>query len=88
MIGTTAATGEVGGRVTRRLVDRGNSSGSSCETSREAPDLRDAHVFEFGGYSDHEGMLDLAIDDGKIVQLNLIGDPERIGRSDILILDN
>jgi hypothetical protein len=45
-------------------------------------------VFEFGGYSDHEGMLDLAIDDGKIVQLNLIGDPERIGRSDILILDN
>jgi RNA polymerase sigma factor (sigma-70 family) len=34
------------------------------------------------------GLLDLAIVDGKIVELNLIADPERIAQSDIVLLDN
>jgi RNA polymerase sigma factor (sigma-70 family) len=34
------------------------------------------------------GVLDLAIVDGKIVELNLIADPERIDQSDIVLLDN
>ena len=34
------------------------------------------------------GLLDLAIVDGKIVEINLIADPERIDQSDIMLLDN
>jgi len=34
------------------------------------------------------GVVDLAIVDGKIVEINLIADPERIDQSDIVLLDN
>jgi len=34
------------------------------------------------------GMLDLAIVDGKIIELNLIADPERMNQSAIVLLDN
>jgi RNA polymerase sigma factor (sigma-70 family) len=34
------------------------------------------------------GLLDFAIVDGKIVELNLIGDPERMNQSEIVLLDN
>jgi hypothetical protein len=34
------------------------------------------------------GVLDLAIADGKIVELNLIADPERMNQSEIELLDN
>jgi RNA polymerase sigma-70 factor (ECF subfamily) len=35
-----------------------------------------------------QGLLDLAIVEGKIVELNLIGDPERLDQSDIVFLEN
>jgi hypothetical protein len=34
------------------------------------------------------GMLDLALMDGKIVELNLIADPKRMNQSEIVLLDN
>lgn len=56
MIGTTGATGEVGGRVARRLADRGIQHRPIVRDVSRAPDLRNADVIEFGGYSDLEGM--------------------------------
>jgi NAD(P)H dehydrogenase (quinone) len=56
MIGTTGATGEVGGRVAHRLAKRGVKQRLIVRDRSRAPDLPAADVVEFGGYTDPEGM--------------------------------
>ena len=56
MIGTTGATGEVGGRLARRLAERGVRQRLIVRDASRAPALRDADVIEFGGYTDRRGM--------------------------------
>ena len=56
MIGTTGATGEVGGRLARRLAERDIRQRLIVRDVSRAPSLRDAEVTEVGGYADPEGM--------------------------------
>jgi len=56
MIGTTGATGQVGSRVARRLADRGDQQRLLVRDASRAPDVADAEVVRFGGYSDEKGM--------------------------------
>ncbi len=56
MIGTTGATGEVGGRLARRLADRGVPQRLIVRDRSRAPSLAAAEVSKFGGYGDREGM--------------------------------
>ena len=57
MIGTTGATGEIGGRLARRLAERGVQQRLIVRDVSRAPDLRDAEVIQFGGYTDPEDMV-------------------------------
>ena len=56
LIGTTGATGEVGGRLARRLADRGVPQRLIVRDRSRAPSLAAAEVSKFGGYGDREGM--------------------------------
>jgi NAD(P)H dehydrogenase (quinone) len=56
VIGTTGATGEVGGRLAHRLAERGVRQRLIVRDASRAPALRDADVIEFGGYTDRRGM--------------------------------
>ena len=54
-IAVTGATGEVGGRVARRLADRGMKQRIVVRDASRAPDLPGAEVATFGGYGDRDG---------------------------------
>lgn len=56
MIGVTGATGEVGGRVARRLADAGHSQRLIVRDASRVPALPGAQTSEFGGYADIAGM--------------------------------
>ena len=55
-IGVTGATGGVGGRVARRLADRGIEQRVLVRDEARAPSLEHAEVVVFGGYDDTDGM--------------------------------
>ena len=58
-IAVTGATGELGGRVARRLADRGVEQRLIVRDAARAPHLDHADVREVpGGYADHDGMRD------------------------------
>src|SRR5688500_16292022 len=58
-IAVTGATGELGGRVARRLADRGVAQRLIVRDATRAPQLVNAEVREVpGGYADHDGMRD------------------------------
>jgi len=56
VIGVTGATGEVGGRVARRLADTGHSQRLIVRDASRAPRLLGSEVASFGGYADVMGM--------------------------------
>lgn len=56
MIGVTGATGEVGGRVARRLADAGHEQRLIVRDSSRAPALPGVDTVQFGGYDDVAGM--------------------------------
>jgi uncharacterized protein YbjT (DUF2867 family) len=56
VIGVTGATGEVGGRVGRRLAERGFEQRLIVRDVARAPSLSGAEVVEAAGYHDGEGM--------------------------------
>ena len=56
MIGTTGATGEVGGRIARLLAARGKPQRLIVRDPTKAPELSSAEVVSFGGYDDSDGM--------------------------------
>lgn len=51
------ATGEVGGRVARRLAERGEAQRLIVRDTARAPQLAGATAVEVGGYEDREGMI-------------------------------
>ena len=55
-IGVTGATGGVGGRVARRLADRGIAQRLLVRDEAPAPSLQNGEVAVFGGYDDQDGM--------------------------------
>lgn len=56
MIGVTGATGEVGGRLARRLADAGHRQRLIVRDASRAPRLTGAETVGFGGYGDSAGM--------------------------------
>src|SRR3954452_19031426 len=56
LIGITGATGQVGGRVARRLAERGASLRLLVRDASRAPALDGAEVRAFPGYHDGEAM--------------------------------
>lgn len=56
MIGTTGATGEVGGRVAKLLSSRTVRQRLIVRDESRAPELPDTEVATFGGYDDVNGM--------------------------------
>src|SRR4051812_4151967 len=56
LIAVTGATGEVGGRVARRLAANGVAQRLLVRDASRAPQLDDAAVREFPGYHDGEAM--------------------------------
>ncbi|MDQ4038830.1 MAG: SDR family oxidoreductase [Actinomycetota bacterium] len=56
MIGVTGATGEVGGRVARRLARAGFAQRLIVRDMSRAPVLPGAESMEFAGYADADGM--------------------------------
>ena len=56
MLGVTGATGEMGGRLTRRLADRGEEQRLVVSDASRAEMLPGVEVVEFGGYGDEDGM--------------------------------
>ena len=57
LIAVTGATGELGGRVARRLAERGVRQRLIVRDASRAPQLRGADLVEApGGYIDREGM--------------------------------
>src|SRR4051794_39628517 len=56
LIATTGATGEVGGRVARRLAERGVPQRLVVRDPSRAPALDGAEVRQIAGYGDGEGM--------------------------------
>jgi NAD(P)H dehydrogenase (quinone) len=56
VIGVTGATGEVGGRLAKRLAARGADQRLIVRDPSRAPDVTGAEVTSFGGYDDPEGM--------------------------------
>ncbi|MBA3797896.1 MAG: SDR family oxidoreductase [Actinomycetota bacterium] len=56
MIGITGATGEIGGRLARRLAERGYDQRLIVRDAARAPALDGAETVKFGGYSDTAGM--------------------------------
>jgi NAD(P)H dehydrogenase (quinone) len=56
MLGVTGATGEVGGRVARRLAERGLEQRLIVRDPARAPELAGAHVVQASGYHDREQM--------------------------------
>jgi len=57
-IGVTGATGEVGGRVARRVADRGIPQRVLVRDAGRAPELDGAEIATFGGFDDHDGLRD------------------------------
>jgi uncharacterized protein YbjT (DUF2867 family) len=58
LIAVTGATGELGGRVARRLADRGMKQRLVVRDAARAPALDGAETATFGGYADHDGLRD------------------------------
>jgi NAD(P)H dehydrogenase (quinone) len=58
LIAVTGATGELGGRVARRLADRGVEQRLVVRDPSRAPELAGAHVRQAAGFHDGEGMRD------------------------------
>lgn len=58
MIGVTGATGEIGGRVARRLAASGHPQRLVVRDAARAPQLDGAEIVTFGGYDDEAGMRD------------------------------
>jgi len=56
LIGVTGATGEVGGRVARRLADRGIAQRLVVRDASRAPQLDGAEVATMTGYGDRESV--------------------------------
>lgn len=56
MFAITGATGEIGGRLARRLADGGHRQRLIVRDAARAPVLAGAAVAEFGGYTDADGM--------------------------------
>jgi uncharacterized protein YbjT (DUF2867 family) len=56
VIGVTGATGHVGGRVARRLAERGSEQRLVVRDPSRAPELEGAEVAGCGGYADGESM--------------------------------
>ena len=56
VLGITGATGELGGRVARRLAAAGAEQRLIVRDATRAPVLEGATVVEFGGYDDGAGM--------------------------------
>jgi uncharacterized protein YbjT (DUF2867 family) len=57
MLGTTGATGEIGGRVARRLAKLGKTQRLIVRDPARAPELPGTEVVSFGGYDDPDGMV-------------------------------
>src|SRR5215213_7382805 len=56
LIAVTGATGEVGGRVARRLADRGIAQRLVVRDASRAPQLDGAEVATMTGYGDRESV--------------------------------
>jgi uncharacterized protein YbjT (DUF2867 family) len=56
VIGLTGATGEVGGRVARRLAEAAHRKRLIVRDASRAPALPDTETVEFGGYTDAVGV--------------------------------
>ena len=56
VLGVTGATGELGGRLARRLVERGEAVRLLVRDPGRAPTLSQAEVRSFGGYDDAAGL--------------------------------
>lgn len=78
MIAVTGATGELGGRVARRLAERGAEQRLVVRDRSRAPRLEDAQVAETPGYDDADGMR-TALEGVDTVYLVSAGEhPERV----------
>ena len=77
MIGVTGATGGIGGRVARRLAERGIEQRLIVRDASRAPELGGAKVVEAAGYSDAESMRRAFEGVGKLL---LVSGEESAGR--------
>jgi NAD(P)H dehydrogenase (quinone) len=77
-LAVTGATGRLGGRVARRLAERGVAPRLVVRDAARAPSLPGAEVVEVGGYADAEGMR-RAVEGVDVVLLVSAGEsPDRI----------
>lgn len=78
LIGVTGATGGVGGRVARRLADRGIEQRLLVRDAARAPSLEHAEVAEFGGYDDPDGFGRALEGVGTLLFVSAAEDPARV----------
>src|SRR5690349_213572 len=77
-IGVTGATGGLGGRVARRLADRGIEQRLLVRDEARAPRLEHADVAVFGGYDDPEGMRRALDGIETLLLVSAAEDPDRV----------
>jgi NAD(P)H dehydrogenase (quinone) len=77
-IGVTGATGGVGGRVARRLADRGIEQRLLVRDEARAPSLEHAEVAVFGGYDDPDGLRRALEGVGTLFFVSAAEDPARV----------
>ena len=77
-IGVTGATGGVGGRVARRLADRGIEQRLLVRDEARAPSLAHAEVAVFGGYDDPDGLRRALDGVGTLFFVSAAEDPARV----------
>ena len=77
-IGVTGATGGVGGRVARRLADRGIEQRLLVRDEARAPSLEHAEVAVFGGYDDPDGLRRALDGVGTLFFVSAAEDPARV----------
>jgi uncharacterized protein YbjT (DUF2867 family) len=77
-IGVTGATGGVGGRVARRLADRGIEQRLLVRDEARAPSLEHAEVGVFGGYDDPDGLRRALDGVGTLFFVSAAEDPARV----------
>ena len=77
-IGVTGATGGVGGRVARRLADRGVEQRLLVRDEGRAPSLERAEVAVFGGYDDPDGLRRALDGVGTLFFVSAAEDPARV----------
>jgi uncharacterized protein YbjT (DUF2867 family) len=78
LIGVTGATGGLGGRVARRLADRGIEQRLLVRDQARAPSLAHAEVAVFGGYDDPDGLRRALEGVGTLFFVSAAEDPARV----------